>query len=499
MRDDRPAWLLFGATLLVHLAVAGRYDFFRDELYFIVCGRHPAFGYVDQPPLVPLLAAASQAFGEHLVLLRLIPALAAAATVWMTCRLAALVGAGRFGVVLAGLAAATAPMYLGIFSLFTTSTFEPLAWTALAYCAARAIVGLEPRAWLWAGVVAGVALEAKYALPTYAVPLLVAIVLTGHGRALLCWQLAAGLAIAALLAAPSALWQLAHGLPFLELIRNQATGKNTVLSPLGFVLNQAQIMNPLWAPLWLGGLAAPFVDRRFAPWRFLSLAFALTLALMIALHAKDYYFCPAYGVLFALGGAALEAWLRPRWARVTWIAAALAVSVVAAPSAMPILPPARLAVYLRKLHLSSTPQETVRQSALPQQFADMVGWRSYVASVAAAYHALPPEDRRRAAIFTGNYGEAAAIDVYGGAYDLPPALSRHNSYWTWGPRGYDGSVLLRVNQEPEELAFRCQSVALAGRFGGPWVMPYEDDAPITLCRGLHPSLAELWPGEKFYY
>jgi 4-amino-4-deoxy-L-arabinose transferase-like glycosyltransferase len=498
-RNERTAWLLSGATLAVHLAVAHRYDFFRDELYFIVCGRHAAIGYVDQPPLVPLLAAASQAFGEQLVLLRLIPALAAAATVWMTCRLAALVGAGGFGIAVAGLAAATAPMYLGLLSLLSTSTFEPLLWTSFAYCVARAVVAGEPRAWLWAGAVAGIALEAKYALPLYALPLLVAVVATGHARSLWRWQLAAGAAIAVVIAAPSAVWQLTHGLPFVELIRNQGTGKNTVLSPLGFVLNQVQVMNPLWAPLWLGGALAPFIDARFRPWRFLSLAFVLTLALMIALHAKDYYFCPAYGVVFALGGAAVEAWLRPRWARATWVAAALLVSLVAAPVAMPILPPAQLARYIQALHLAPKPQETVRQSALPQEFADMLGWRSYVASVAAAYHALPPDEQKRAAIFTGNYGEAAAIDFFGGAYGLPPALSGHNSYFTWGPRGFDGSVLLRVNEPPEKLAPRCRSVALAGRFGGPWVMPYEDDAPITLCHDLHPTLPELWPELKFYY
>ncbi len=390
--DRRIAWLLSGATLLAHLAVAQRYDFFRDELYFIVCGRHPAFGYVDQPPLVPLLAAASQAFGEHLFLLRLLPALAAAATVLMTCRLAALVGAGGFGVALAGTAAATAPMYLGIFSVFSTSTFEPLAWTGFAYCVARVVVGCEPRAWLWAGAVAGVALEAKYALPAFALPLVVAVVAVGRGRALLTWQLAAGAAIALGLAAPSLIWQLTHGLPFVEMLRNQATGKNTVLSPLGFIVNQAKVMNPLWAPLWLGGMVAPFVDTRLKPWRFLALGFALTFALMIALHAKDYYFCPAFAALFALGGAAFEAWLRPRWARATWLAAAVAVSAVAAPLAMPILPPAMLATYLSRTHLQPQPSETVRQSALPQTFADMLGWRSYVASVAAAYRALPPAD-----------------------------------------------------------------------------------------------------------
>src|SRR5439155_4038220 len=106
----RLRWAIVGVTFALHLAVAGRYDFFRDELYFIACGRHPSFGYVDQPPLVPLLAAATQLFGQHLWLLRVPAALAAAGTVWFTCLIAEMAGGG---VLLAGIAAATAPMFMG--------------------------------------------------------------------------------------------------------------------------------------------------------------------------------------------------------------------------------------------------------------------------------------------------------------------------------------------------------------------------------------------------
>lgn len=498
--SDRTPWWLAGATLLAHLSVAHRYDFFRDELYFVVCGRRPAFGYVDQPPLVPLLSAATQLLGEHLFLLRSLSALAAATTVLVVCALARLVGAGRFGTAAAGVAAAVAPMYLGVMTTVGTSTFEPVLWTAVAYFVARAVVQGEGRAWIWAGMLAGIDLEIKYALPMYLVPLALAIVVTGRARSLWRKEAAIGVALAAVLAAPSAVWQVAHGLPFVEVIRAQATGgKNTLLSPIAFVAQQILAMNPLLAPLWLAGAVAPFVDRRWREWRFLSLAFVLTFALMMALHAKDYYLSPAYGVVFALGGAALESWVRARVARGLWLTSSVALSAVAAPLAMPILNPPTLVRYQRALHLQTQAAETLEQSAIPQTFADMLGWREYTAVVAKAYHALPTDEQRRVAIFAGNYGEAAALDFYGAQYGLPPAIGPHNQYWLWGPRGHDGSVLLRVNEEPEQLARRCQSVALAGRFGTPYAMPFETDAPITLCHGLHPPLSELWPLLKFYY
>jgi 4-amino-4-deoxy-L-arabinose transferase-like glycosyltransferase len=500
---DRPkprdAWVLGGAALLLHLAVAGRYDFFRDELYFIVCGRHPAFGYVDQPPLVPLLSAASQAFGEHLVLLRAIPAVAAGGTVVATCALARLIGCNRFGILLAGIAAGLSPMYLGIMTTLNTSSFEPLLWTALTWLVARAVILDQGSMWIWAGAVTGLDLEIKYELPLYLVPLIAAVVLCGHRQALWKREAAIGIAVAAAIAAPSALWQLRHDLPFLEMVRAQAGGKNTALSPLGFVLNQVLVMNPLLAPLWIAGAVAPFIGARLFQWRFISVAFGLTFGLMLVLHAKDYYLAPAYGPVFAVGAGGLESVIRSGRLRAGYVTLVLLISAVAAPMAMPILDPPVLAGYIRTLHLTPNPQERLRQGTLPQTFADMLGWRSYVRSVALVYDALPRADRARAAIFTGNYGEAAALDFYGAAAGLPPALSAHNQYFLWGPRGFDGSVLIRVNEEPEKLARRCHSVALGGRFGAPYVMPYEDNAPISVCWGLEPPLSVLWPALKFFY
>src|SRR5450755_3571297 len=101
----------FAATLL-HLLGNPHYGFFRDELYFIACGRHPAFGYVDQPPLVPALAALSQAWGQSLFVLRAVPALFAGASICVTCLLARELGAGVFGQGLAALAAGLSPVLM---------------------------------------------------------------------------------------------------------------------------------------------------------------------------------------------------------------------------------------------------------------------------------------------------------------------------------------------------------------------------------------------------
>ena len=488
----RIRWALSTAAFAIHLAVAGRYDFFRDELYFIACGRHPAFGYADQPPLVPLLAAATQLFGERLWLLRAVAAVGAFGAVFFACKLAELFEAGAIGVALAGVAAATAPMYLGLATTLNTSSFEPLAVAAVSYFLGRAVVKEDPGAFVHAGLVCGLALEAKYELPLFLAPLLLALLLTGRARSL--WSKAAlqGALLAAAIALPSLVWQAAHGLPFLELMRAGAAGKNKVVPAGEFLLNQVLVMNPLYALLAMIGVVASFASARLRQWRFLGLGFALTLLLMLALHAKDYYFAPAYGPAFALGAAALDGWIRRTWVKLLPLVPALAYSIVSAPMAMPILDPPALAAYMRALHQAPESGENLDQSDIPQDFADMLGWRELARSVAAAVRTLPPEDQQRAVILGRNYGESGALDFYGPALGLPPVIGRHNQYWYWGPGRYDGSVLVLINWEPESVkAADCAEVKALGRFGTPQAMPYEKGS-ITLCRRLLRPLPEVW-------
>ena len=251
--------IALGLALLafcLHAAFAGRYDVFRDELYFIVCGRHPAFGYVDQPPLVPLLSAGFYALGHTVWLLRLPAILAAAALVWLAARFARLLGGGAFAAVMAGLAVTIAPMLMGMATVFSTTAFDPLAWTLIAYLLVRAVQDEDPKALIWCGVVAGLDFEAKYALAFWAVSLLTGLVLTPQRRIFREKALWLGAALATLIGLPSLIWQAAHGWPFLELAA-AARDKNTATPPLAFLLNQLLIMNPLLAPLWIAGIVAP--------------------------------------------------------------------------------------------------------------------------------------------------------------------------------------------------------------------------------------------------
>ncbi len=493
---DRVALTLAAATAAVHLAFADRYDLFRDELYFIVCGRHPSFGYADQPPLVPLLAAGSYALGAHTWVVRLGAVVAAAALVWVVVAFVRLLGGGDAAAWIGGLAAAIAPMMIGLTAVLSTTTFEPLAWTLVAYGLARAVLVNDTRALLWSGLVAGLAMEVKYALPLWLVALALGLAATPQRTLLRRSNLWLGVGLAAVIAVPSVVWQGLHGWPFVELVHNAGL-KDVATPPLVFAVNQIFVLNPVLAPLWIGGLVAPFALRELRPLRFVSIAWVLTALAIVAGHGKDYYLAPAYPSLFALGAVAYERVVRNIVVRIAYPVAALLLSAIIAPLALPILPPSMLAAYQRALHLA--PQQQERGDAadvLPSLFADMLGWHDFVREVGGAYDALPAAERSRTSIVVDNYGEAAALDVYGFADDLPPALSGHNQYFFWGLRGQHPVDLLTVQTDVAQLRPYCDRVDVLGETRSRYARDFENGRAIALCIGVHPPLATLWPRLK---
>jgi 4-amino-4-deoxy-L-arabinose transferase-like glycosyltransferase len=493
---DRVALGWAAVALLVHLAVANRYGFFRDELYFIVCGQHPAFGYADQPPLIPLLAAGAYALGHQLWVVRAVPALASAALVLVTVALARLCGAKSGAAHLAGATVATAPIFLALNGTFNTTVFDPLAWTTVALLFARGALNGDRRALVWAGVVAGVALEAKYYLVVWAAALAFGCAATSWRNVLARREFAVAVAIATLIALPSVIWQAVHGWPFALLVKNAGT-KDAAIPPLAFMLGQLLIMNPLAAPVWIAGVIAPFLRADMRNVRALSIAFVVALGATILGHGKDYYIAAAYPVVFAIGAIALERALAPRL-RVAYTVLILANAAVVAPGVLPYLPPGAVHGYLAALHALPPQEEKAKLGALPQFFADQFGWPELAATVARVYAALPPADRAKAYVLAGNYGEAAAVDIYDAGLGLPPTLSGHNQYGLWGPHGYDGSVLIDIGGAVAQDLRVCRSATLAATFSAPYVMPYEDNLGIVVCRGLRQPVAQFWERQKFF-
>jgi len=484
------------ATFAGHLLANPHYGFFRDELYFIVCGRHPAFGYVDQPPLVPLAAALSQIFGTSLFLVRAVAALAAAAAVYVCGLLAIELGGGAFAVVLTAICVALAPVLAAFGAKLGTDTFMLWTWPLAALFAVRATTGGDARWWIGAGVAIGIAAQSKYSVAFFAFALLAGLALTPQRSAFLTRGFWLGVAAAIAIALPNAAWQAAHGFPMLELLRNGQHGKNVVLSPLDYLVSQLVLTGLLLALVWLAGLVwlAAGANRRW-----LAIAYAILLATMIALHAKDYYPAAIYPVLFAAGGVAIEAWTRrARVLRPLVAAVAILCGLAFLPLVEPVLPVPTLIGYMHVLGGAPSSSEHHRMGALPQDFADMHGWPELTQTVARVYASLSPAERSNVAIFASNYGEAGAIDVFGGAIGLPHAIAGHNSYYLWGPGAGDPRTVIDVNGRLAVDRTLCTSAVVAATVDAPYAMPYEQGIPIIICRGLRAPLAQLWPRVKVY-
>ena len=497
-------WLAAAATFAFHLAANAHYGFFRDELYFIMCGFRPDWGYVDQPPLVPLLAAATQLGGHSLLLLRAVPALFAAATVFTAIALAAELGGGRYARVLTAALVALSPVLASFGGKVGTDEANPFLWTLAAYAVLRVVRAdpepVEGRWWLVAGAALGVALEAKYSAIFFGIALFAALLIVPERRVLASRWFLAGLGLCVLIALPSALWQWLHGLPMLELLRNGQHGKNVEVGPLAYLGQEVLITGPLFAPVWMAGLVRLARDQQA---RFLALAFVLLIALMVLFHGKHYYPAAIYPIPFAAGCVAIEAWTR-RARALRWALTVVFVLAGAAflPFSLPVLPErsylAYEAAFMRALHLSrgATSTEHQKASVLPQDWADMHGWPELARTLEGVVAGLRPGERERAVIVTGNYGEAAALEFFGSG--LPPVVSGHNQYYLWGPRGRTGEVLIDLGGDcgaRDHLYAGAERVATAGT---PYAISYEQNLPVLVCRGPRFPLTALWPRVKNY-
>jgi hypothetical protein len=497
----REPWLILGlATLAIHLIFNAGYGIFRDELYFIVCGDRPAWGYVDQPPLIPLLASWSHAvFGNFLVGFRLVPALALSATVALSAEFARTLGGGRFAQWLAALSALFSPQFLAIGLLFTTDTFQPLTWLACGWFLVRLAQTGNERWWIPFGLVVGLSLLSKYAIAFYVVALGIGLLATPARRSLLRPWLYVGVLIGTILVLPDVLWQKAHGWPFLELGKAAVNGKNVALSPVAFFVQQLLLMGPLAAPVWIAGLWVCLHRPKLAVYRAFPIAYAILFAFFVISHGKAYYMAPIYPTLLGIGAVAMESWLQSaRWRRAALITVGVA-GTIAAPMAIPILSEKAFINYSKMLGIapSATAAEHQKLGLLPQHFADQHGWPEMAAKVAAVYDALPPADRAKAVFLGVDYGEAAAIDIFGRPLGLPPAISGHNNYYLWGPQGHDGSVLIVLGPHWGGLFPAYRRVEVAGEINNPYAMPYET-GPIYVLRDPKVPFSIIWPRLKHY-
>lgn len=457
----------------VHLG----YGFFRDELYFLECGRHLAWGYVDQPPLVALQARVAEVlFGISPTGIRIFSFLAGSIMVGLTGLLTWQFGGRRSAQILAMTAILAAPVFLGTDSYLSMNSFEPCFWMGALFVILRIAEGsASPRAWLLFGLLAGLGIENKHGTVFFLIALITGLLLSPQRRILKSRWCVAGVGVLLLLALPNLIWQWANHYPTWVFLSGVAhSDKNIKLPPLTFLIQQMKILLISTAPLWIGGLTWLALGRSSRAWRFVALNYLIFLLMMMALHAKDYYVAPMYPILFAAGAVGLGKITRGVWPSVTYsIVLALTLVFATGPVALSILPPERYEAYTAILFNPKNAQSEKFTSPLPQILSDRFGWPQMVQGFATRYNALPPDVRAHTGIICSNYGEAGAVNILGPAYGLPAAISGHQNYIYWGWNNYTGESMLTLGRDKGDYTDNYEEVIDLGPFDASWTMDFE--------------------------
>ncbi len=508
MSPDRPSWWSDNAILawialfkiLLHFATNGNYGYFRDEFYYIACSDHLAWGYVDHPPLsIAILSLVRATLGDSIFAIRLPVVLAGSATVFVSGILARELGGGRFAQFLAALASLTSPFLLGVSTFYSMNAFEPLVWICGALVVARIVNTDNPKLWLLFGAIVGFGIVNKISTGIFVVGIVVGILTTQRRSDVWTPWLWLGGVTALLLFLPHLLWQISYGFPTAEFIRVASEQKIVHMPLASFLSAQIVYAGPAAAPIWIAGLLSLVATSAGKPYRMIGVGYLVMLVLVVAQQGKAYYLAPAYPMLLAAGGVAVERLTRRRQLRALRpmvVAAVLAGGFLTAPMAVPLLTPDTLARYAKWIGVEAPKEERNQPAALPQHFADRFGWQNMVETVARVYRSLTPEEQQRSTIYTRNYGEAGAIDFFGKKLGLPRATSGHNNYWLWGPGDQIGDIVIAIGPTYTELSEVFDELTHAETIVSRYAMAYETDLPIYICRRPKRPLREIWPQTK---
>jgi hypothetical protein len=495
--------------VVLHLFSFNHYGYFRDELYYIACSKHLAWGYVDHPPLaIFLLRLVRGVLGDSLFAIRLLPLLAGIGVIVLAAALARKLGGGKFAQALAAGAALAAPVLLGNAGrYYSMNGFDLFFWSLAAYILVLILNENRPRLWLLFGAVAGLGLLNKYSMGFFLFGMVVGLLLSKERKQFAGKWIYLGGMIAVLLFLPHLLWELNHGFPSLEFMRNVTHVKNAPTSPLELFLGQFRETGFGSVPLLLLGLGFFLFHPRAKAVRSLGWMYLVIFPVMALQNAKPYYLSPFFPILFAAGAvlfAELTAGRPWRWFRPALAVVVLLFGAISAPFALPLLPLPAYLSFQNALGVAPRAEENNEMGPLPQYYADMHGWPEMAATVAGVFGRLHAEEKMDCLIYLRNYGEAGAIDFFGPKYGLPRATCAHNSYWNWGPGEWSGTAAIvfgssrDVEANRRELRSVFAHVELAAFTSCGLAMPYENRRPIFICRGATFSMKKIWTRERFF-
>lgn len=505
-RDNLTSLTFSFVVLAIHFVnnAFTTYGIFRDELYYIACSEHLAWGYVDQPPFCALVLFVQKAlFGESLFALRLVPSFAHAFTVFITGIFVKKLHGDTLAEVLAMLCVAFAPGLMGMFGIYSMNSIEIVLWQLVFYCLLSLQETSNAKYWYIIGCLLGVGLMNKVSMGWLAAGIVIALLLTEQRKWFYTKYLRIAAGIAAVIFIPFIIWNIQHDFAHLEFMRRAATLKYASQDVGTFLFGLVMNSNPIASMIWLTGFVALFFGKQKN--RFIGIIILTVFSiLMINVHSKAEYFNPAIPMLFVFGSIVLTNWVaahrRLKILGMSYLAILFVTGILITPLAIDILPVQTFINYTNALNLGSKTTEGYRMRELPQHFADRFGWRELANDVDKVFSTLSDTEQQHCAIYAQNYGEAGAIDFFGKNFGLPNAFSGHNSYYLWGKERLDDSisVLIAVGGSREDYLDTFEEIQQVAIHNSEYSMLYETNLPIFVCRKPKLRIKEVWHTTKNY-
>ncbi|WP_063890789.1 ArnT family glycosyltransferase [Sciscionella sediminilitoris] len=476
-----PVLVVAAGLVALLIAFANQYGYLPDELYFRLLGKHgPAWGYVDQPPLLPMLVRTAMAvFGDSVWAIRVPAMLCAAALTVLGAMIAAELGGSRRGQTLTAFAVASSALSLNIGHYIVTNSLDTVAWAAVLVCVLRALLREQGKWWCWAGLVLGLALYAKYIVLLLIAALLVGLLLAGPRKVFADRWLYLGAGLALVLAAPNLIYQATHDFPQLHMAQALGATDGAVYRAM-FFTNLVLLLGPILFVLCLIGLVRLFRVPEWKPLRALGIGYVLaTAATYLVDGGRPDYTAGLLVMLLAAGCVAAD-----RWAGRGRLRLALLVILLVLGFPLQVM-----------LSLPVIPLSDFHKFQRSGRSLQDVGWQQLAAQTEAAYRALPEADRSGAVLLTQNFAEAGALDRYG--HGLPPVYSGHNELYEWGPPPESARVVIAIGEDKARLAAGFGSCRTVGTVdNGLGIDNPEQGRPITVCRDRERPWAQLWPGYR---
>ena len=474
-----------------HLPVLTNYGFHHDELYFIACGNHLSFGYVDHPPLVPWLARFSlEVFGHSLFGLRILALISVTSALFVVGITVWRMGGRKYAQGLTCLLMLFTPVYLRIANQFCIASFELLLWCLIFLIIVEIVNKNKIYLWIVLGILIGIGLLIKFSTMFLIFGLLVGMVITPFRKHFKSPCFYTSLSIALVIFLPNLIWQIIYGWPTLMFMVNLNKYVMNDISRIQFVLGQFLYINPFFSFMWIVGLIFLFYYHK-KKYQIISWTWISMFLLLLIAKSKIYYLSSSYPILFAGGGIAIVNWTVARGKKwIYYIVAAFLFlgGILLAPISVPLLPIATLDKYVHII--TANKFENIYE--ITGDLRGMFGWKERVSAVSEVYNSLSEEEKTRTAIFALGYGNAGAVDYFGPAYGLPKAYCLNMTYWMWGCPEQDDDIIIGVGYSEETMRSMFKQVLVVQEIELENVNPWETPFIVTLCRKPIYSYKDIW-------